>query len=140
MTLARTASGTLTIGVDDVGLWYEPRLDPQNSVVRDVMSGVRRGDLDESSFAFRIKAGQWSPDYMAYRITQVDLHRGDVSTVNYGANPATGDYGMTQTGGTTAADDDDDVDPDVDVDALDDEQALALAGRLEQRNRRRAAP
>lgn len=138
MTLARTTSGTLTIGVDDVGLWYEPRLDPQNSVVRDVMSGVRRGDLDESSFAFRIKAGQWSPDYMAYRITQIDLHRGDVSTVNFGANPATGDYGMTQTGGTTTADDEVDVET-LDVDELDDEQALALAGRLEQRTARRAA-
>lgn len=132
MTLARTASGTLTIGVDDVGLWYEPRLDPQNSVVRDIMSGVRRGDLNESSFAFQIKAGQWSPDYMAYRITQVDLHRGDVSTVNYGANPTTGDYGMAL-GGAPA----DDVD-ELDVDQLDDEQALALAGRLEQRARRAA--
>jgi inorganic pyrophosphatase len=57
---------------------------------------------------------------MAYRITQVDLHRGDVSTVNYGANPTTGDYGMAF-GGAPA-----DVD-ELDVDELDDEQALALA-------------
>jgi HK97 family phage prohead protease len=132
MTLARTASNTLTLGTDDTGLFYEPRLDPQNSVVRDVMSGVRRGDLNESSFAFRIVRGQWSPDYMAYRIEQVDMHRGDVSIVNFGANPATGDHPI---GFGLSADVDD-----LDVDQLDDEQALALAGRLEQRTARAARP
>jgi HK97 family phage prohead protease len=134
MTLARTASGTLALGVDDAGLWYEPRLDPQNSVVRDVLSGVRRGDLNESSFAFRIVRGTWSPDFMAYRIEQVDMHRGDVSIVNYGANPATGDHPI----GLGLSADDVDVDA-LDVDQLDDAQALALAGRLEQRTARRAA-
>lgn len=129
MTLARTASGTLTLGADATGFWYEPRLDPQNSIVRDVMSGVRRGDLNESSFAFRIIRGTWSPDWTAYRIEQVDIDRGDVSVVNFGANPATGDYpiGLGLTG------------DDVDVDALDDAQALALHAALEQRHARRAA-
>jgi HK97 family phage prohead protease len=127
MTLARTASGTLTIGTDDNGLFYEPRLDPANSIVRDVMSGVRRGDLSESSFAFRIIRGSWSPDWTAYRIEQVDLHRGDVSIVNFGANPGTGDFpiGLGDEG--------------LDVDQLDDQQALALTSALEQRTARRAA-
>lgn len=129
MTLARTVSRTLTLGHDDTGLWYAPRLDPQNSVVRDVMSGVRRGDLSESSFAFRIIRGSWSPDYTAYRIEQVDLNRGDVSIVNYGANPATGDHPINL--GTVDGDDG------LDVDALDDQQALALQGALEQRSARR---
>jgi HK97 family phage prohead protease len=120
MTLARTASGTLTLGVDEQGLWYEPRLDPANSVVRDVMSGIRRGDLNESSFAFRIIRGSWSPDWTAYRIEQVDMNRGDVSTVNYGANPATGDYAIA------LADADD-------VDELDDDTARSLMGALERR-------
>jgi hypothetical protein len=31
----------------------------------------------------------WSPDYTEYRIQEVDLDRGDVSAVNYGANPYT---------------------------------------------------
>jgi HK97 family phage prohead protease len=130
MTLARTASGTLTLGVDEQGLWYEPRLDPQNSIVRDVMSGIRRGDLNESSFAFRIVRGQWSPDYTAYRIEQVDMHRGDVSTVNYGANPATGDHAISLGFGDGG---------EVDVESLDDQQALALHAALEQRTARRAA-
>jgi len=119
MTLARTTSGTLTIGRDDTGLWYEPRLDPANSDVRNILSGIRRGDLDESSFAFRITAGSWDPSYTAYRIEQLDLNRGDVSTVNYGANPATGDHAISLGLG--------------DVDDLDDDAARALMGRLEQR-------
>lgn len=127
MTLARTASGTLTLGTDDNGMWYEPRLDPQNSVVRDVMSGLRRGDLNESSFAFRIIRGSWSPDWTAYRIEQVDIDRGDVSVVNFGANPATGDFPIGELGA------------ELDVDQLDDTQALALSAALEQRHARRAA-
>jgi HK97 family phage prohead protease len=124
MTLARTTSGTLTIGRDDTGLWYEPRLDPANSDVRNILSGIRRGDLDESSFAFRIIRGSWDPGYTAYRIEQLDLNRGDVSTVNYGANPATGDHVITLGLG--------------DVDGLDDDEARALLGRLEQRVQRAA--
>jgi HK97 family phage prohead protease len=122
MTLARTASGTLTLGVDDSGLWYEPRLDPQNPDVGRVLSGVRRGDLNESSFAFRITRGSWDPSYTAYRIEQVDLDRGDVSVVNYGANPATGDHPIT-----LGLDD---------VDGLDDDAARALLDRLERRTAR----
>jgi HK97 family phage prohead protease len=123
MTLARTTSGTLTIGRDDTGLWYEPRLDPANSDVRNILSGIKRGDLDESSFAFRITSGMWDPSYTAYRIEQLDLHRGDVSTVNYGANPATGDHPITLGG----------------VGDLDDDEARALLQALEQRTQRRAA-
>jgi len=120
MTLARTASGTLTLSVDETGLLTDADLDPANSVVRDLMSGVRRGDLSEMSFAFRIIRGSWSPDWTAYRIEQVDINRGDVSVVNYGANPETYMLGD-------------------DVDALDDSQALALSAALEQRHARRAA-
>jgi HK97 family phage prohead protease len=125
MTLARTTSGTLTLGRDDTGLWYEPRLDPANSDVRNILSGIRRGDLDESSFAFRITSGSWDPSYTAYRIHQLDLDRGDVSTVNYGANPATGAHAIS-----LGLDD---------VDDLDDDDARALADRLEQRAARRSA-
>lgn len=136
MTLARTTSGTLQIGVDESGLWYEPRLDPQNSVVRDVLSGIRRGDLNESSFAFRIQRGSWDPGYTAYRIEQLDLHRGDVSTVNYGANPATGDHPVTL--GFAVAELDDDALA-AELDLIDDQQALALTTALEQRHARLAA-
>jgi HK97 family phage prohead protease len=118
MTLARTTSGTLRLSEDDVGLLVDADLDPANSTVRDMASGLRRGDLSELSFAFRIVRGTWDPSYTAYRIEQVDMQRGDVSVVNYGANPDTFVLGSGD---------------DVDVDALDDQQALALADRLTQR-------
>jgi hypothetical protein len=38
---------------------------------------------------FRITSGQWSPDYLEYRINSFDLERGDVGPVTYGANPHT---------------------------------------------------
>jgi hypothetical protein len=50
---------------------------------------LRSGLIDEMSFAFRIEAGVWSPDYTEYRIDKVDIHRGDVAIVGYGANPFT---------------------------------------------------
>ena len=45
--------------------------------------------IDEMSFMFRITAGHWSPDYTEFRINAVDINRGDVSAVNFGANPTT---------------------------------------------------
>ena len=50
---------------------------------------MERGDLDEMSFAFRVNAQEWPPDWSQRDITEVDLNKGDVSAVNYGANPAT---------------------------------------------------
>jgi hypothetical protein len=51
--------------------------------------------MDEMSFAFRVKAQIWSTatgfnDPQSHRlITEVSLHKGDVSVVNFGANPTT---------------------------------------------------
>lgn len=89
MTLARTKPGTLDLSEDETGLLTAARVDTRVSVVRDMVIQVERGDLDEMSFAFRIVRGQWSPDYTEYRIDEVSLAKGDVSVVNYGANPAT---------------------------------------------------
>ena len=50
---------------------------------------IRTGLIDEMSFRFRITRGQWSPDFLEYHIEEVDLHRGDVAIVGYGANPNT---------------------------------------------------
>jgi hypothetical protein len=41
------------------------------------------------SFAFRVTRQEWSPDYSQRDITEVNLSKGDVSIVNYGANPHT---------------------------------------------------
>lgn len=50
--LARTKSGTLSVGTDDVGLWFEAALDTDGSqLARDLMSALERGDIDQCSFA-----------------------------------------------------------------------------------------
>jgi HK97 family phage prohead protease len=90
--MAHTRNGTLALSVDEHGLRYTPTVDTRRTDVADAVLAMERGDLVESSFKFRIVSGQWSPDYAEYRINEVDLHRGDVSIVNFGANPFTADY------------------------------------------------
>lgn len=87
LPMAHTRNGTLILGMDDDGLTFEASVDPTRSDVADMLKALQRGDLAEASFKFRIVRGQWSPDYTEYRIEEVDLDRGDVSAVNFGANP-----------------------------------------------------
>jgi hypothetical protein len=89
MNLARTKSGTLELDEDQTGLHSVATLDTRVQAVRDIQVQVDRGDLDEMSFAFRIERWKWSPDYTELRIDEVNLHRGDTSVVNFGANPTT---------------------------------------------------
>lgn len=87
--VARTTLGTLTLSATEQGLDVLAHLDPADPDVAYATPKLRSGLYDEMSFAFRIESGQWSPDYSEYRITSVDLHRGDVSIVGWGANPHT---------------------------------------------------
>lgn len=98
MPLARTKSGTLLIAVDGHGLKVDaPDLDRSDPDVQRLEPKMRRRDMDEMSFAFRVKSQRWSAapgfeedDEMSYRlITEISLHKGDVSVVNFGANPTT---------------------------------------------------
>lgn len=89
MTLARTKSGTLELEEDEIGLHSVAGLDSRVQAVRDIQIQVDREDLDEMSFAFRIEKAKWSPDYTEFRIDEINLHRGDTSVVNFGANPTT---------------------------------------------------
>jgi HK97 family phage prohead protease len=86
--MAHTRNGTLVLTSTEAGLEYDAVVDPSRSDVSDVLKALTRGDLAEASFKFSIVRGQWSPDYTEYRIAEVDLDRGDVSAVNFGANPA----------------------------------------------------
>lgn len=89
LPLARTKSGTLSLSEDSVGLRVEAKLDGNDPDVRAILPKMRRGDVDEMSFAFRVNAQEWSDDYSERTITEVNLARGDVSIVSFGANPAT---------------------------------------------------
>lgn len=88
--IARTTNGTLALSIDDTGLRADaPNLDPTDADVAYIAPKLRSGLIDEMSFRFAITSGTWSPDYTEFRITGADIHRGDVSIVGYGANPAT---------------------------------------------------
>ncbi|MBW9094634.1 HK97 family phage prohead protease [Microbacterium jejuense] len=91
MTMARTkVSRTLTLWTDDAGsLAMRALLNAQRQDVQDLRHAVDDGDVDQMSFAFRITDGNWNMDFTEFTITEVDLDRGDVSAVNYGANPYT---------------------------------------------------
>lgn len=89
LSMARTTAGTLLLSVDEHGLRSVATLNGQRSDVKDLRHAIDDGAVDQMSFAFRIVDGRWSPDFLTYTITEVDLNRGDVSAVNYGANPDT---------------------------------------------------
>lgn len=56
--LARTASGTLELFVDDTGLGYRFEA-PDTTIGNDVLAMVKRGDLSGSSFAFFVRGDKW---------------------------------------------------------------------------------
>lgn len=89
LTLARTKSGTLRLAEDSTGLHTEADLDPSSPHVQALRSAMQRGDVDEMSFGFWVTRQIWSPDWEQRDILEVNLNKGDVSVVNYGANPHT---------------------------------------------------
>lgn len=89
MTMARTTNGTLNLSADRDGLQTEAFVNPKRSDVNDLVIAIEDRDVTEMSFAFQILDGEWNDDYTEFRILEVDLDRGDVSAVNYGANPYT---------------------------------------------------
>jgi HK97 family phage prohead protease len=89
LSMAYTKAGTLRLAEDSTGLHMAADLNPTRSDVKDMLTAIEDGNVDEMSFAFRVTRQMWSPDYDQRDILEVDLHRGDVSVVNFGANPAT---------------------------------------------------
>jgi len=89
--LARTKSGTLRLTQDGLGLKVESTLDATDPDVQRLLPKMRRGDLDQMSFAFRIAPGgdSWNDDYTVRTVRSVDLDGGDVSVVTYPASPTT---------------------------------------------------
>jgi len=93
--MARTKSGTMTLGEDTHGLHVDaPGLDGSVEQIRQLASAVERGDMDEMSMAFMTVRQDWSPDYMERTILEYDLHKGDVSVVVFGANDGTAGSSM----------------------------------------------
>ena len=108
--IARTTNGSLTLtettSGDPMGLLCQaPGLDLSDADVAYIVPKLRSGLIDEMSFRFTITRGSWSPDWMEYHIEEVDIHRGDVAIVGYGANPHTTGAGLRSKAPAALSDD-----------------------------------
>ncbi len=89
---SKNGEGTLKIGTDNVGLWYEFEA-PDTTAGNDLLVSLRRGDIDQSSFGFSVsKDGQkWEeirdgdgPTVITRTISKIERLY-DVSPVTYPA-------------------------------------------------------
>lgn len=95
MPFARTDNGSLTLAEDAHGLFVTANLD-KRSTPEQFIEAVRSGLMPEMSFAFRVLDQDWSQDYTTRYMFSLDLHKGDVSVVNFGANPNTSIVSLSQ--------------------------------------------
>lgn len=116
LSMAYTKAGTLRLSEDSTGLHIGADVNGTRSDVSDMVAAISDGAVDEMSFAFRTVRQLWSPDYDQRDLLELNLNRGDVSVVNFGASPTTS-VGMRAQ----------------DFDRLSDEDALALYERLGRR-------
>ena len=93
LILGRTTSGTLRLSKDAVGLKFE--IDPPNTqYARDLVESIRRGDISQCSFSFRVmKDGdEWTEDpagNVVRTLKKISIDHGDVSPVTFPAYPDT---------------------------------------------------
>lgn len=85
--LGRVSSGTLRISTDTKGLYYEVDL-PNTTYANDLIELMKRGDINQSSFAFLIESDRWEQrDGTTYRIIEKVSRLLDVSPVAQPAYP-----------------------------------------------------
>lgn len=87
--LGRSASGTLSLSVDERGLQYDIQV-PDTQTIRDlVLAPMLRGDINQSSFAFRVARDgeEWYEDDEGIIIREINRFSRlfDVSPVTYPA-------------------------------------------------------
>ena len=95
ITMARTTNESLVLNKDLHGLGIDSFLNADRQDVRDLASAINDKLITEMSFAFMLLGGEWEwadetgREFDEFWITEADINRGDVSAVNYGANPYT---------------------------------------------------
>lgn len=78
ITLGSTRSGTLKLESDEVGLRFDLIL-PNTQAGNDLYESVKRGDIDGTSFGFRVKDDKWTEvehegkSIMKRTLTDIDL-------------------------------------------------------------------
>ena len=61
MIMGRSKSGTLTLSVDETGLFFRAEV-PNTTLGNDTWEMVQRGDYPDCSFVFTIKENRWERD------------------------------------------------------------------------------
>ncbi|MGH3795949.1 MAG: HK97 family phage prohead protease [Pseudonocardiaceae bacterium] len=89
MTMARTRAGTLLLSSTPEGLIAEAWLNPQRTDCSSLITAIKDGCIDQMSFGAMLEDGIWNDDFTEFTLTRLDLNCGDVSAVNFGANPYT---------------------------------------------------
>jgi HK97 family phage prohead protease len=89
LTMARTRAGTLMLSAMPQGLAIETWANRQRNDVHDLAIAIAEGSIDQMSFAAFLEEGEWNDDFTQFTILRLDLDCGDVSAVNFGANPNT---------------------------------------------------
>lgn len=90
IVLGRSGAGTLKLTVDERGLRYDVT-PPSTGFVNDmVLEPMKRGDINQSSFAFRVADEAWEKrDGNPVRVIKRMAELQDVSVVTLGAYPDT---------------------------------------------------
>ncbi|MBS0205678.1 MAG: HK97 family phage prohead protease [Planctomycetes bacterium] len=85
----RTAANTLVLTVDNIGLRFSCLLDPDSDDATELLTSIKRGDVDACSFGFRADAVTWRDvGENSYReLTDVTLY--DVGPVTFPAYTGT---------------------------------------------------
>jgi HK97 family phage prohead protease len=86
--LGRQKSGTLRVAEDERGLRFEIDA-PDTTDGRDAVELIGRGDLDGTSFAFRMIEDEWTRTGRIHRRELVAVDVFDVSVVTFPAYPET---------------------------------------------------
>jgi HK97 family phage prohead protease len=88
LVLGRTKAGTMRMAVDGIGLKYMIDFNPKDTDHTNLMEKVKRGDVSQSSFAFRVKDDKWEVRNGKDHRTIIKFKRLiDVSPVTYAAYP-----------------------------------------------------
>lgn len=86
LVLGRTKSGTMRMSLDPIGLKYTIDFNPNDTDHANLMEKVKRGDVSQSSFAFRVKDDKWETRNGKDHRTITKFKRLiDVSPVTYAA-------------------------------------------------------
>lgn len=85
LVLGRTKSNTLTLRVDDKGLYGEIKVNPNDQDAVNLYERVKRGDVDQCSFGFQITEEEWEDTAEGYRSTITGINLFEVSVVTFPA-------------------------------------------------------